>query len=528
MLPLHRRSVRTAARPLLLLLVCVALLLPGGCNNGASSSGSAGPPPKPGQPRLVILYAPCSVSKQYLSPYNDEVRYTPQLQAFADDAVVFTKHRTEAGLSGIAYASLITGSQATEHGIFAHPTTLSSSIYDITEAFADNDYDVFFWNHQKMGSAELNYAQAASTDRTFAEMLRPNDARFASILERLKKNKRYKAFVFVNYRVNHNPYLSDLLPYFLRKYPEEAEAIRGMSKKEFRKYMQIYYKHDFMLRYDFDRVRRENNLTSSDVKKLASVVELLYKSNIPRLDTLFGEVVAKVDHAGLKDESLIAFTVDHGESMFLDHAPFKWSHAHALRAEVLDVPLMIRAGKKAAAGRRDFVTRSIDIFPTLATLAMLDLDESVSLAGYDLSKSVMGRQENPELSAFSHTGMIYPNLGKRFPVQKLIGQFVARYYPGPDMIFTWVAVRKDDTVWKYRPIRDRKFEFQAFDLQKDPTEANNIFNAGDPQHQEMAEQLKQYKESLVDAWQRGRTNQNPDEMDAEERLKRLRDMGYVK
>ena len=33
---------------------------------------------KPSAPRLVILYATCTVNKDFLSPYNPEVRYTPE------------------------------------------------------------------------------------------------------------------------------------------------------------------------------------------------------------------------------------------------------------------------------------------------------------------------------------------------------------------------------------------------------------------------------------------------------------------
>ena len=93
--------------------------------------------------------------------------YTPHLESFANSATVFTKHRTEAGLSGIAYASILTGTQAPEHGVYAHPTRLRNSVYDITEAFAANGYDVFFWNDQRMGAADLNYGQGVPPENIF-------------------------------------------------------------------------------------------------------------------------------------------------------------------------------------------------------------------------------------------------------------------------------------------------------------------------------------------------------------------------
>ena len=63
--------------------------------------------PGPETPRLVILVATCSVNAAYLSPYNDEVSSTPNLAKFADESIVFNRHFTEAGQSGIAFASTV-------------------------------------------------------------------------------------------------------------------------------------------------------------------------------------------------------------------------------------------------------------------------------------------------------------------------------------------------------------------------------------------------------------------------------------
>lgn len=55
----------------------------------------------------------------------------------------FEKHRTEAGFSGTAFASIYSGSHAMRHSAFTHPTRLPLSLYDLTEAFADNGYEVY-------------------------------------------------------------------------------------------------------------------------------------------------------------------------------------------------------------------------------------------------------------------------------------------------------------------------------------------------------------------------------------------------
>jgi arylsulfatase A-like enzyme len=70
-----------------------ALIAPAACTRWGSDEAA---------PRLVILYATCTVNCQYLSPYNPGVAYTPHLDAFQEHATVFAKHQTEAGASGVA------------------------------------------------------------------------------------------------------------------------------------------------------------------------------------------------------------------------------------------------------------------------------------------------------------------------------------------------------------------------------------------------------------------------------------------
>ncbi len=74
------------------LCVCGAAWLGLGLPLGCGSVSSQGTPP-----RLVLLYAPCTVNRSFLSPYDEKVGYTPHLSAFAREAVTFRRHQTEAG-----------------------------------------------------------------------------------------------------------------------------------------------------------------------------------------------------------------------------------------------------------------------------------------------------------------------------------------------------------------------------------------------------------------------------------------------
>jgi len=83
----------------------------------------------PEPPRLVVLYATCTVNKDYLSPYNEEVVFTPNFARFGRGAAVLTSHQTESGVSGTAFASIYAGVQADRHGVFKHPKELDNDLY---------------------------------------------------------------------------------------------------------------------------------------------------------------------------------------------------------------------------------------------------------------------------------------------------------------------------------------------------------------------------------------------------------------
>ena len=134
----------------------------GACGSGgADGNGSAA------RPRLVVLYATCTLNKDFLSPYEPAIPYTPNLSRFASEGIVLQRHVTEDGQSGIAFASLYAGVQADRHGVYFHPRELPASLELVTEAFANGGYETFYWSGQPMAAAELGYAQGVPPANVF-------------------------------------------------------------------------------------------------------------------------------------------------------------------------------------------------------------------------------------------------------------------------------------------------------------------------------------------------------------------------
>ena len=77
----------------------------------------------------------------------------------------------------------------------------------------------------------------------------------------------------------------------------------------------------------------------------------------------------------------------------------RWTHGFILSADDIVVPLIVR-GPGVPPRRIDAVTRSIDVFPTIAGLAGLPLPPG-SVQGTDLSAALRGTAPMPPLLAFS-------------------------------------------------------------------------------------------------------------------------------
>lgn len=463
-------------------------------------------PPEPSRsdvssPRLVLLYGTCTVNKSYLSPYRSDVPFTPHLQRFADESVVFTNHRTEAGHSGPAFASIFSSSQVDRHAVYWHPTPLSDDLYLITEAYADRGYETFFWNEHGLASAKLNYGQGVPEANTFSEEPEPayltaDDDRFQEILARLRANPGYKAFVLTNFSVTHGKYDPKSLPPFLRDFPAERDALTDDDIARFDK---IYRgEHHQGLKYSFPGTIKRLGLSPDEVDQLAAVVELLYKANVYRLDGLFGDVVQEIDKHGLHDTSLIVFTADHGELLYREDAHFPFSHGMQLAPEVLNVPFILRTAS-VKPGVYDGVTRSIDVFPTMTGLSGFAVPAHHGLQGVDLGPALLGQRRPPGLDAFSHTPLLGTLVRERMADRSQWNHWtqLRKQYPRRDPTLMWVAVQSGDSVYKLLPDATGGWRLRVFDTKTDPSETRDLYDADEATHAEMAARLRRYKAHLV-------------------------------
>jgi len=396
-------------------------------------------------PRLVVLYATCSVNKSRLAPYDPAVDYTPHLASLAERSLVFERHQTEAGQSGIAFASIFSGAQAPVHGVYSHPSRIDDDVTLITEVFADAGWDVHAWLGHAMATADLNYAQGVPPDHVHSGLLTANSPALAPILDRLESDPAYRAFLVTNFTLTHGAYRARAVARFCERYPHHCD-VRGDTER-FDELAALYRKQNLRLSWDFSGTAQRLGLTGARLEEFVAVVELLYESRIHVLDGVFGSLMEEIEQRGLLPSTLLAFTADHGEILYREDAAFKWTHGFQLAPEVLGVPLLIYGeGAGVRPGRYAGVTRSIDVFPTLAALAGVSAPPREG-GGVDLSAAVRGEAEPPDLIAFSHTALFSD------PLWRLYRNFetLRGLHPSNDPQRMWVQARRGDVVHQLVP-----------------------------------------------------------------------------
>jgi len=475
--------LRRASRAIAGALAVAALGCPGAERPSPADGDSVAPP---GSPRLVLLLLPGMLSRDHLAPYDPAIPYTKALAAFARDALVFDEHYSEAALAGIATASILTGSGVTTHGVFTHPLRLRASAPHIAEAFAAAGYHTTFYDQQGLASARLGFARGVSPLDVHPRALDAGDRYFARILQQLAADPSRRELVIAAFPTTPTPYATDALAPFCAEHPERCDG--DPSGENLAKALDFYAEHG--LEISFDPPRSDAALADAGLtpEALVTALDAAYASRVAAFDRRFGAIVARLSELGLLDETLIALTSDHGELFVREGAPLRFTHGFLLAPEAIRVPWLLR-GPGVVPGRHAGVSRSIDVFPTLAGLAGVPIAEGSAVEGVDLSASLAGGLPAPDLDAFFHTSYI----AKLNFFQSDGWNAYRRLYPASGIEWIWVGLRRGPLLYRWRHRGGGEWGAEAFDLARDPEERRDVFDAANPEHRRAAQDLRDYK-----------------------------------
>ena len=190
-------------------------------------------------------------------------------------------------------------------------------------------------------------------------------------------------------------------------------------------------------------------MTPAEQELILQHMHLRYEGEIRHLDSLIEQMLADLDGRGLLDDALVVFWNDHGEQFFeRGHQ----SHAWNLGVEENDGFVLLWS-KNIVPDASNAPASAIDVAPTL--LSLLGLERPDEVTGLMLGEAPSDRER--WAAANARSGVVQSiTVGSR------------------QLNYNWSGVAR------------------FYHLDTDPTQMNNVFDAKDPEVEELWDRLQPY------------------------------------
>ena len=304
----------------------------------------------------LVVYVSDALRSDHVGCYGARRVRTPTIDELARGGVRFDQAIAAAPWTCPSTTSMITGLYPHRHGYLHWDATLDPAIPTLFTVAAAHGYAtgsfVFDENYLFKGFADANVAGTSETLDGVAEWLRAH---------------RSEPFVlWFHSWATHMPY--DIL---------HAERKEWLAAK------------DAII----------EGIQSGDAAALEALRDGYARSVERSSETFLAGFLEALDSLGLREETVLAFTSDHGESWgerFADKEAVKGTyhmHGATVYDEIVDVPLIVSAPGRVEPGVVGSQVSLVDLTPTLLDLAGAPLDgvDGVSLAPALRGKPTDGR-----------------------------------------------------------------------------------------------------------------------------------------
>ncbi len=287
---------------------------------------------------------------------------TPNLDAFAKEAVVFRKAISAAPWTVPATMSIWTGRWPSSHGVTNKLkldakgemalTTLAPEIRTFPEMLVGAGWTAAAFTGGAGVSASFGYGRGFTTyldDRRFAGL----DYSAPPAMAWLEQNLDSHFFLFLHgYDVHGQHPLDGIDPRVA------VPAYKGTLDGSIEEQARLREQGLAAIQRPGDPATLEGVLSAEDAAFLLGV----YDAKVRQADERVGKVLDRLRTSGLLDRSIVAIVADHGEE-FMEHAYI--DHGATLCDHQLHVPLMIRFPGDTQQVLVDTPVRTLDLFPTL-------------------------------------------------------------------------------------------------------------------------------------------------------------------
>jgi len=345
-----------------------------------------GEPPASRRPNLVLV----TLDTTRADAVGGE--YTPFLNRFSEDALVFTDAWSTCNSTSASHASILTGLHVEEHGVLSNRHGLGPEVRTLAEDLRAAGYHTraaVSVPHVQAGAGFGQGFDVFALAQPGAEL----DGSFAvrwveRWIEEWRELPDRPFFLWVHLFDPHTPYMPP--PEFVEAFTAR-HGLAAPSKTAEPATIPVYG-----LPRDPERVPVEKRWRAG-VSSL-EYARFIYRMDVAYADSLCERMLGALAGAGALEEAALLLVADHGESLGEHHI---WFDHAGLYRETLHVPLILRL-PGGPHGRVDARVSTIDVTPTLLRLGAA---QGGPKAGLDLAAVARGEAQGERPVYFVSTDL---------------------------------------------------------------------------------------------------------------------------
>jgi len=394
------------------------------------------------RPNILIIIT--HDTGRHLGCYGRKVE-TPNLNRLADEGVIFTNFFCTAPQCSPSRASLLTGRYPHNHGLIGlthRGFHLNKDEPLLPALLADAGYStyLFGFQHKSSNPYSLGYQKVFKAKSNSCLNVTP------LVLDFLAKEPKEPFFAMIGFSETHRPFPG---------YEGPVDDVEG-----------------FPYLPDIEDIRR-------DIASLNILVR--------RVDEKVGEILRAVDDAGLRDDTLIVFTTDHGVA-------FPGAKA-TLFDPGIEISMLMRGPGGFEGGKRiDALLSNLDFAPTI--LDLCDVPTPTKMQGKSMLPVIRGEVDRLHDRIFveqTYHAAYDPIRGVRTERFKYIRSFEKRPFWFPPNVDGGLSKEVARRLGYFNKPRASEM---LFDLQEDPTERKNLVS--DPRYADVLKKMR----SILEEWMR--------------------------
>jgi len=322
----------------------------------------------PKDPDIFIFLLDACQAK-HLGVYGYSRPTSPNIDQFAQDAVVFENAYANASFTRSSVATLFTGLYPETHKVRILKQQLSKNLLTLPEYLKGKGYRTSLFTSSGNVSRSTGFANGVDDYLTFIGEWRQRKERTIPLEFHSWLSHPGPLFSYVHYMEPHLPITPP--PPYLDMFADPLKVSSANQVIE-DSWKLGYLKHP---------------LAPGDIKTINN-----YDSAIAFVDGEMGKLLQSLREKGLYENSLIMILSDHGESLY-EHG--QWGHGHFVFEETAHVPLVVKfPAAMNLKGRARTVVELADIFPTVLDI----FGQKIPLDGKSLLDAVTMKQENDNIA----------------------------------------------------------------------------------------------------------------------------------